>query len=182
MKKLLFLLLITAAIEASAQTDKGNIMVGGQLGLSTNKDGSDFRFNPQFGVFVANNFALGGEMTFDFSKSGNIRNNEFGIGPFARYYFGKGQTKPFLVTSADYVIVSTKVNNTESSATGWNFLFGAGFAAFLNRQVAVEGIAGYRYADYSNTEGSGGLNISLGFQLYFGKELAKDIKKTVTGQ
>jgi hypothetical protein len=182
MKKLVFLLLVVAALDASAQTDKGNIMVGGQLGLSTNKDGSDFRFNPQFGVFVANNFALGGEMSFDFSKSGTIRNNEFGIGPFARYYFGKGQTKPFLITSADYVLVETKVNNAESTSSGWNMLFGAGFAAFLNRQIAVEGIAGYRYANYSNTEGSGGLNISLGFQLYFGKELGRDIKKTVTGQ
>ncbi len=182
MKKLLILILVVAVLDVSAQTDKGNIMVGGQLALSTNKDGSDFRFNPQFGYFAANNFALGGEMNFDFSKSGTIRVNEFGIGPFARYYFGKSQTKPFLVSSVDYVSTTTKSNNLEVNATGWSFLAGAGFAAFLNRTVAVEGIIGYRYADYSNTEGSGGLNLSLGFQLYFGKELPGDIKKTVTGQ
>jgi hypothetical protein len=182
MKKILTLLIIITALGAQAQTDKGNIMVGGQLALSTNKDGSDFRFNPQFGYFVAKNFAVGGEMNFDFSKSGTIRVNEFGVGPFARYYFGKSQTKPFLVTSADYISTTTKFNNQKSSSTGWSLLAGAGFAAFLNRTVAVEGIVGYRYANYSNTEGTGGLNLSLGFQLYFGKELPGDIKKTVTGQ
>ena len=181
MKKLMFLLLACTSLGAFAQTEKGNLMVGGQLNLNTNEDGSEFRFNPQLGYFFANNFALGGQFSFDFSKAGNVRVNEFGVGPFARYYFGKGQTKPFLVSAVDYLSTSTKANNIEVNSNGWSFLAGAGFAAFLNRTVALEGIIGYRYADYSNTSGSGGLNLSLGFQLYFGKDLPGDIKKTVTG-
>lgn len=181
MRKLISLFLIVIALDAVAQTDKGNLMVGGQLNLNTNKDGSEFRFNPQLGYFFANNFAAGGQFSFDFSKAGNVRVNEFGVGPFARYYFGKGQTKPFLVSAVDYLSTSTKANNIEVNSNGWSFLIGAGFAAFLNRTVAIEGIIGYRYADYSNTSSSGGLNLSLGFQLYFGKDLPGDIKKTVTG-
>jgi hypothetical protein len=181
MKKLLFLLLAGISLGAHAQTEKGNIMVGGQLNLNTNEDGSEFRFNPQLGYFFANNFAAGGQFSFDFSKAGNLRVNEFGVGPFARYYFGKGQTKPFLVSTVDYLSTSTKANNIEVNSNGWSFLVGGGFAAFLNRTVALEGIIGYRYADYSNSSGSGGLNLSLGFQLYFGKDLPGDIKKTVTG-
>lgn len=181
MKKILFAIFLFSASTLKAQTDKGNLMAGGQLTLNTNKDGSDFRFNPQFGVFVANNFAVGAELTFDYSKAGVISSNEFGIGPFARYYFGKSQTKPFLVTSVDYLVQSSRINNLKTSATGWALLAGAGFAAFITRNVAVEAIAGYRYADYSNTDGSGGLNLSLGFQLYFGRDLGQDIRKTVTG-
>lgn len=182
MKKLMLLLAVFVALGAQSQTEKGNLMVGGQLNLNTNEGGSNFRFNPQLGYFIANNFALGGQISFDFSKAGTVKVNEFGIGPYARYYFGKGQTKPFLVSTVDYLSTSTKSNNIDVNSTGWSFLAGAGFAAFLNRTVALEGIIGYRYADYSNTDGSGGLNLSLGFQLYFGKELPKDIKKTVTGK
>ncbi|HSF44952.1 MAG TPA: outer membrane beta-barrel protein [Chitinophagaceae bacterium] len=181
MKKILFLFLVCGTLGTYAQTEKGNLMVGGQLNLNTNEDGSEFRFNPQLGYFFANNFAAGGQFSFDFSKAGNVRVNEFGIGPFARYYFGKGQTKPFLVSAADYLSVSTKINNIEVNSNGWSFLVGGGFAAFINRTVAIEGIIGYRYADYSNSSGTGGLNLSLGFQLYFGKDLPGDIKKTVTG-
>lgn len=166
----------------TAQTDKGAIMAGGQLSLNTNKGGSSFRFNPQLGFFVADNFAVGGEMNMDFSKAGTVKSSELGLGPFARYYFGKAQTKPFLVSSANYVTVTTKSNNLEVNSTGWSFLFGVGFAAFLNRNIAVEGISGYRYANYSNTEGAGGFSLSVGFQLYFARDVVKDIKKTVTGQ
>lgn len=176
---ILFLLMASAM---QGQTDKGAIMAGGHLSLNTNKGGSSFRFNPQLGFFVMDNFAVGGEMNMDFSKAGTVKTSELGLGPYARYYFGKTQTKPFVVSSANYVTLTTKSNNVEVNSTGWSFLFGIGFAAFLNRNIAVEGITGYRYANYSNTEGAGGFNLSLGFQLYFARDVVKDIKKTVTGQ
>jgi hypothetical protein len=175
----LFLLVVSVL---RAQTDKGSIMAGGHLSLNTNKGGSSFRFNPQLGFFIADNLVIGGDINMDFSKAGTVKTSEFGIGPFGRYYFGKKQTKPFLVSSANYITVSSKSNSVDINSTGWSFLFGAGFAAFLNRNIAVEGITGYRYANYSNTEGAGGFNLSLGFQLYFARDVVKDIKKTVTGQ
>lgn len=181
MKVYITILFITLSTLAMAQTDKGAIMAGGHLSLNTNKGGSSFVLSPQLGFFVADNFAVGGDLTMDFSKAGTVKTSEVGVGPFARYYFGKKQTKPFLVTSANYVTLTTKSNTLDINSTGWSFLFGAGFAAFLNRNIAVEGITGYRYANYSNTEGSGGFSLSLGFQLYFGRDLVKDIKKTVTG-
>jgi len=176
---ILFLLMASAM---QGQTDKGALMAGGNLSLNTNKGSSSFRFNPQLGFFVMDNFAVGGEMNMDFSKAGTVKTSEVGLGPFARYYFGNKQTKPFIVSSTNYVAVTSKANNVDIKSTGWSFLFGVGFAAFLNRNIAVEGITGYRYANYSNTDGAGGFNLSLGFQLYFARDLVKDIKKTVTGQ
>ena len=182
MRRILCILLVSTVMQGFSQTDKGSIMVGGQLGLKTNKNSSSFKLNPNFGVFVADNVALGGNINFDFSKEGTISANEFGIGPFVRYYIGKKETKPFLVFSGDYLTSTVKTNNQQISSSGYGFLFGLGFAAFLNRNVAIEGIAGYNYADYTNAKGSGGFSLSLGFQLYFNRDVVKDIKRTVTGE
>ena len=182
MRKIYTILLLTIALQSTAQTEKGNIMTGGQLSLQTNKNSSSFVLNPNFGYFVGNNLALGGNLSLDFAKQGTVSASEFGIGPFMRYYIGKSQTKPFLVFTADYLTQSVKTSTAKISTSGYGFLLGMGFAAFLNRNVAVEGIAGYNYADYTNAEGSGGFSLSLGFQLYFGRDVVKDLKRTVTGE
>lgn len=181
MRKILILALAALSFQAQAQTDKGTVMAGGQLSLTTNKNASSFRLNPNVGFFVGDNLALGGNIRFDFSKAGTVSANEFGIGPFMRYYFGKSQAKPFLVFSADYLTNKVKTSTAEISNSGYGFLLGLGFAAFLNRNVAIEGIGGYNYADYTNAEGNGGFSLSIGFQLYFNKDVVKDVKRTVTG-
>jgi outer membrane protein len=182
MRKLLCLAFLFLVIKGVAQTEKGTIMTGGQLLLNTNDNGSNFTFSPQFGYFFANNFAAGGELTIDASKFGDLRSTEIGIGPFARYYFLKGQAKPFVVGSAGYVSQSIRSSNSEANSSGWQMLIGGGLAAFINRNVAVETIAGYRYADFNNSEGAGGFSLSLGFQLFFNKDVVRDVKRTVTGQ
>ena len=182
MRKIPFVLLLLLSLNSLGQTEKGNIMTGGQLSLQTNKNSSSFQLNPNFGYFVGNNLALGGHVTLDFGKQGTISASEFGVGPFMRYYIGKTQTKPFLIFTADYLTQSYKTSTQKITNSGYGFLLGMGFAAFLNRNVAVEGIAGYNYADYTNVEGSGGFSLSLGFQLYFGRDVVKDLKRTVTGE
>jgi hypothetical protein len=181
MKKLLLITCLLMGLSVFGQTEKGTIMTGGQLGLNTNRGGSSFRLNPQFGFFPADNLALGGELNLDFSKQGSVRSNEFGIGPFARYYFGKAQTKPFVVGSFNFLSSSVKSGALEINSTGWGGLFGVGFAAFITRNIALEAITGYRYQDYSNSDGSGGFSLGIGFQLYFNNDVVKDIKRTVTG-
>lgn len=181
MRILLLLIFILTTAVVSAQTEKGTILAGGQLAFTTNKNASSFRLNPNVGFFVGNNLAVGGGVRFDFSKAGTVSANEFGIGPFMRYYFGKAETKPFLVVSADYLTNSVKTDIAKISNSGFGFLTGLGFAAFLNRNVAVEGIAGYNYAKYTNADGNGGFSLSLGFQLYFNRDVVRDLKRTVTG-
>ena len=143
------LILLFVSTHAISQTEKGSTLVGGALSLQTTKNNSNFVVTPNIGFFAANNFAMGGSLNLNFSKLGELKSNQVGVGPYLRYYFGKTQTKPFVVTEGNFL--STKyeaidpVSNlkTEKSSTGVGFLVGLGFAAFVNDVVAVEGLSGY---------------------------------------
>ncbi len=93
MKKSLLTLAIFASAMAMAQTEKGSVLAGGGLNLRTGDNASQFAFTPTVGIFAANNFVIGGTMNFVNTKRGDVKNNSFGIGPFARYCIGKTNTK-----------------------------------------------------------------------------------------
>jgi hypothetical protein len=184
MKKIQLLSIICLlAAAANAQTEKGGFTVSGGLGLQTGESASQVVFNPSFGFFVADNFLLGGFISGNFEKLGETKTNQFGIGPFARYYIGKAATKPFVVTEFDFLSRTTKETGAPDIKTnGTRFLFGLGFAAFINENIAVEGITGYNYSKFKDVDGSGGFTLRLGFGLYFNKRHIKDLKTNVVGE
>jgi hypothetical protein len=183
MKICLLTLAIFATGMAMAQTEKGSVLAGGSLNLRTGDNTSLFAFTPTVGFFAANNFTIGGAVNLTYSKRGDVSNNSFGIGPFARYYFGKTNTKPFVVSEFNFVTTTSKAPNTADIKTnGTEFLFGMGFAAFVNETVAIEGISGYSYSKFKDADGSGGFALRFGFGLYFNKRNAKDLKSNVLGQ
>ena len=182
MNKILLAACLLSGLAAVAQTEKGSTMVGGSLVLQTGKDVSNFTLNPSVGVFAANNFALGAELNLSFSKAGETKINSVGIGPFSRYYFGKTETKPFAITSFNWLNNTTKSGGNEVSTNGFNFLLGMGFAAFVNETVAVEGISGYNYSKYKDVDGSSGFTLRFGFQIYFSRHSGQALKKNVLGQ
>lgn len=181
MKNTLFAACLFFSSMAFAQTERNSWLVGGGLSLRTGENNSQFTFNPTAGMFVANNFALGASLNFDYSKFGDTKSNGFGIGPFARYYFGVAATRPFVVTEYNYETLNTtnSISNTEIKTNGSNFLFGLGFAAFVNRSIAIEGISGYSYSKFKNSAGSGGFNLRLGFGLYFNRKSMDELKTNV---
>lgn len=82
MKKILFGLLTTLVfLTGNAQTDQGNMFIGGTLNFGTssffNPDSSgyfkgstfDFAISPEFGYFVADNFAIGATVFFGTANS-----------------------------------------------------------------------------------------------------------------
>jgi hypothetical protein len=149
-----------------AQTFKGDWMVGGNFSLNTTSNTS-VSLNPSAGYFFLDNLAIGGTVNFGYLKTGNVKTTLFGAGPYVRYYFGKGNLKPFAVT--EFLFSSSKVDGvaaTSSTKNGHEFLLGAGLAAFVNEHVAIETIAGYTNTKYSGTESDGGLAIRIGFQVY----------------
>jgi hypothetical protein len=188
MKRIPLFIFLVISTHAISQTEKGATLVGGAISLQTTKNNSNFTVTPNIGFFAANNFAIGGSMNLVFSKLGDVKSNQLGVGPYLRYYIGKTQTKPFIITEGNYL--STKfesvdpVSNlkTETTSTGVGFLFGLGFAAFVNDVVAVEGLTGYNYSDFKGISGSGGFTMRLGFQLYFNKKSYSDLKTNVLGQ
>jgi outer membrane protein len=182
MKYLLLFPILLLTINLNAQTEKGSVLVGGNLALNTGEGASEFTFSPDFGVFVANNFAVGGFLNFSDRKLGDTKLTDFGIGPFARYYFGNTSTKPFVVTEFNYLTTTSKFEEQKNTTNGIGFLLGMGFAAFINEVVAVEGISGYKYSKYKDADGSNGFSLRFGFQIYLNNKSMKDLKKNVIGE
>lgn len=107
--KNLFLTLtaVTAlSLAANAQTEKGKFIVGGQVGFETSKTkdidnkATGFSINPTVGYFVADNWAVGTGIGYEWSKKENgatstFKTDAFKVAPFVRNYVGEGQFKFF---------------------------------------------------------------------------------------
>ena len=165
MKKIILSLVLSGIfISVNAQTEKGDWMVGGRVDLNAAEDATHIGFSPGAAVFVAHNFAVGGNLVLDYNKSGDTKITSFGIGPLFRYYFTNAMVKPLIQVAVNYV--SVKVSGPGFSATNdaASFFIGGGAAVFINQNVALEPILGY-----TNTDGNGGFSFGLGFQVYLSK-------------
>lgn len=168
MKKIILGILVVTlcTVAVNAQTMKGDWMVGGSFALNTTSN-TTVSLNPAAGYFILDNLAIGGTFNFGYVKTGDVKSTVIGAGPFARYYFGKGNLKPFVLT--EFLFNSLKVDGvaeTSSTNNGHDFLLGGGLAAFVNEHVAIETIAGYTNTKYSGESSDGGLAIRIGFQIY----------------
>ncbi|MWB93599.1 outer membrane beta-barrel protein [Flavobacterium sp. GA093] len=67
---------------------KGDMFIEGSLQLSTGGPVDYFGFNPKFGYFLSEKFAVGAKLSVGSSKieATDEKTNQFGIGGFARYY------------------------------------------------------------------------------------------------
>lgn len=180
MKKSFLALLTFMAIglAASAQTEQGNYLVGGNFILNTPKNNTQIAFTPSAGYFVINNLAVGANLNLSYTKT-TAKTTGLGIGPFARYYLGTLNIRPFGEADFNFTSTKTKVSTVSTSSNGTNFFLGAGLAAFINRNVAVEGLAGYSHSNYSHSNGSGGFNLRIGFQVYLSKAQVASVKSSM---
>jgi hypothetical protein len=178
MKKLLIAIIAFYSTSACfGQTDQGDFLVGGSFGFRTNKNNSNFNFSPNGGYFVANNFAVGANVLLNFSKDGDVKTSEIGLGPFVRYYLGKTTVRPFLISSIGFTSTSTKSPGLPKiNPKGYYFLAGLGYAAFISDDLALEGIAGYNYTDYKNGSSFNGFSLNFGFQIYLNRRKIDEIK------
>lgn len=185
MKKVLLSLVAVAALTfgAKAQTEKGNILLGGNLGFTSTKvEGapkSDVSFSviPSVGFFASNNFAVGTGVgyTYDKSVSGGEQNQAFVVAPFGRYYVNlTDQFKFFGQLSVPLAFGETKdvdANGETGDKLGSTTLIGVnvapGFAFFPNKKIGIEvsvnGL-GYAHAQYK-AEGTGFKTSSNSFGL-----------------
>ncbi|MVM32872.1 hypothetical protein GO755_22725 [Spirosoma sp. HMF4905] len=179
-------LLIAGLSGAMAQTEKGNRLMGvnvGNIVIPTEGSTTLISLQPTYGWFVSNGLVVGAGIPFFYAGLGGSKVTQIGLTPFLRYYIGPSQVKPFL--GASIGVVNTSVSNTGSpTASSTDAVYSAtgGIAFFINRSVSFD--LGLTY-----TGGDGGsvnslvagtsnaltpnipkaLNISLGFQVYFGK-------------
>ncbi|HTJ49788.1 MAG TPA: autotransporter outer membrane beta-barrel domain-containing protein [Cyclobacteriaceae bacterium] len=194
MKKIALVTVFALVISTSfAQTQQGRMMVGGSLGFSGHTDKTKnnnttvttdkyttFSLAPQFGYFVIDNLAVGAGLDLSAESHKMLYNDSKSVTttlqfePFVRYYlpmkiffhgsFGVGSSK---VKTTDNNVTTTSNGGVTSGSIA------AGYAWFLNSNVAIEPMVGY---SSTRTNPSGNLKylesgpfIKVGFQIYLGK-------------
>lgn len=167
MKKfLLALMFISGFVIANAQTEKGDWMVGGGFQLNTSGNDTRIALSPNAGLFVISNLAVGGNLLFDYSKNGDNKRTDFGIGPFVRYYFTKANIRPILQGSFNFLSSRNKTPLESNTENGISYFLGGGIAAFISDQVSIDGVLGYSHSKYEDFDGSSGFAMTIGFQVY----------------
>ena len=175
-KIILIIILSCVFITGNTQTEKGDWIVGGRVDLNTGENSTHIGFSPSAGIFVIKNFAVGGNFLIDYSKSGDVKSTDFGIGPFLRYYFTDAKARPLLHASVNYLSSKFKSPAVSTTNNGINLLAAGGVAVFINQNVAIEVLAGYSYTKYKDFDGSGGFNLGIGFQVYLNKRQVDNMK------
>jgi hypothetical protein len=167
MKKIyLCLIALCCGYASMSQTEQGIWMVGGNFTLNTADNATTVALTPTAGYFVINNFAVGGTVSLAFIQVGENKTTRFGVGPLTRFYFGRKNVRPFAHGELNFVSNKLKAATTTNTETGINYLLAGGLAAFLNQNVALETIAGYSHTKLKDSEGSGGFELRIGFQVY----------------
>ncbi|WP_276134049.1 acyloxyacyl hydrolase [Polluticoccus soli] len=177
MKRILLSALLAASLPALAQTEKGRLMVGvGLADISAGiqpggGDGVDYfsvNINPSAGYFVAKNLAVGTSIGLGWGKSGGSSIINYGVHPFARYYFGEKKTRLFAQAGAG--IYAYRMSHTvppNDNGSMFTFAAGPGVTHFLNQNVAIESslmFRGTKQNDMPDMSYTPSLN--FGFQIY----------------
>lgn len=169
-KPLLVLLFLLLSTFVFGQLEKGNIFIqaSSSIGFSTEKysitragttteysKSTHFGFGPKVGYFVIDNLPVGLAINVNTNKtkytggSYESSNNNFTIGPFARYYFlPQDKLKPMAEISAGFGSSKDKytssLNTTEESKYGiFKFSIGAGASYFVTDHVAFDLLIDY---------------------------------------
>ncbi|WP_395053080.1 OmpA family protein [Flavobacterium sp.] len=181
---------------------EGNVLVEGNLsfGSGTTTDSfngndneevkeSNLSFNPKVGYFFSDKFAFGVELNVLSGKTEETifgtpnvvveeKQNGFGAGVFARYYFlNLGQRfKTYTEASLGFASIKNEVNGTETSkGSGLGLNFDLGINYFVTENIAINfglaNVLGYNSAKIETPAGqevkvnelSGNLNLFKNF-------------------
>ncbi|HVX26840.1 MAG TPA: hypothetical protein VHB70_10890 [Parafilimonas sp.] len=191
MKKIfgaLIILCLFAAEKTNAQLDRGTAIVGADLfnfniGLKKGSQ-TNISLSPKAAWMLNSNFAVGGYVNFDLTTQKvagtTYTNTGYGIGALARYYVNDPKVnllrsgRWFFEGNAGFEGTNVKGGN---STNGLGLGIGPGYAYFITRNIALEGLLKLNEnLGFGNTTSTGDLNFGLGFQIYLpGKATANKI-------
>ena len=176
MKRVFFIIAIAVfgTFSLRAQTEKGNMIVGGTAGFSSTKTGDSkaaisFSLNPSLRYFVIDRLAIGAELGINGYKFGDSKFSSFGIGPNVRYYLTVDRPVAFFGQagfSFAYYNNSSDLND-DTNATAFNFGIGGDY--FLNDHVAIEAVLGLdSYKEKDATKRTNTFGLQFGVVAFFG--------------
>ena len=175
-----------------AQTEKGKLVIGGNVDISESIQSTTSTFNftlqPSFGAFVINNFAIGGTYSFTAGSSDVLNSNDSRtttttlttlVGPFLKYYIGKKAMKPFISANGGYSVytrIRSTTGNSSASLTNYDgFSTGGsvGLAYFLNPHISIESALYLQASGYQTQVPSQRFGFSLGLYAFLDKKKAE---------
>lgn len=155
-------------------------MAGGNLRINTAKNNAQFEFSPSIGYFLMDGLAMGARLSYQMEKLGSNSVSGLGFGPFARYYFGSEKFFPFFEGAFDLSNRKYKTGTLTTTEQAFSLFGGGGLAIFLNENVALEGMLGYRNSRVKNQSGNGGLNLRIGFQVYLNRGQVERVRSKLS--
>lgn len=161
----------TSAEVGSTPVQKGNWMVGGSVGsagYSFESEAFSLNLAPKAGYFLSDGFAVGIGLNAGVVAASDRKPTwQYGVMPFARYYFPEGASSTGRFFGEGSVGISGEAYEGESE-TSFAFGVNAGYAHFISQTVALEGTVGYNYskANVTGAEAQSGLGFAVGFQIY----------------
>jgi hypothetical protein len=180
MKTLILLssfLLLCSFSTSTAQTLKGDRMVGGSASFSVSEENTSLSLSPSMSWFVVNNLAIGGTVDYSYGRSSFssdsfsylTKSNSIYLGPSIRYYFTKeGRLGCFSFAGFGVRSGYYNYNGEKENATAFSGGIGVGLSYFITEQVALEGLAGYYASDFfdDDRETYRRFALSFGFQIF----------------
>ena len=188
----LIISILSISTTTFAQTEKGSLMVGGNLGVSSGGNGSYSVFNanlsPEVGYFLKKNFVVGvelpltyGSQTIDLTVNPKATYKKYqisalGFSPFVRYYFGEKKLKPFAQTQYAYTYfseITTQATGDDSNNSGYSAYatVGAGLAYFIAENLSIDAKIDYQiYRSNSSYVFQNQPAFRVGFQIFLPKK------------
>jgi len=177
MSRVLFYCLFFLPFFLVAQTDKGRLLLGGNIDMSFFRQDKRSQFNfavrPSVGVFVFRNFALGGSYQFGISSNSEDKAQVFSssIGPYVKYYIGKKMVKGYVAVLGGYQVRTRIKDGGVGNLNGFYAGGNVGVAYFFNPYVALES------GLFLNASGFEGLYPATRFGLGIGVQVFLDVPK-----
>lgn len=128
---------------------EGNIIVEGNLGFNSTNDKntdtktSSFSFNPKAGYFISDDLAIGIELGIGSAKeeTGGVeaKENNFGAGAFARYYFLElgERFKTYGEFGLGFDSYKEEFGGNEIKTSGFGAGLGLGMNYFVTENIAI---------------------------------------------
>lgn len=202
MKRIFKLTLAAAAVFCSsiavAQTQQGNIMVGGDisnfnLNFLGGGGGTAFQMDltPKVAYFIKDGLALGGygRLSLVTAKDAGTATT-YGIGALGRYFVEDKNVRKLEFSKRSRFFVEANAgfggssnSKTSASTTGLDLGVGPGIAYFITPNVSLEALLKYELTvGFGSATTSNRLNLGIGFQVYLPSAKARQLMKEETGK
>jgi len=202
MKRIFKLTLAAVAVFCSsvavAQTQQGNIMVGGDisnfnLNFLGGGGGTAFQMDltPKIAYFIKDGLALGGygRLSLVTAKDAGTATT-YGIGALGRYFVEDKNVRKLEFSKRSRFFVEANAgfggssnSKTSASTTGLDLGVGPGIAYFITPNVSLEALLKYELTvGFGSATTSNRLNLGIGFQVYLPSARARQLMKEESGK